>query len=35
MTAFDGLVGFYGMPTFIGYLMPKTVSTYIFNIYDL
>ena len=30
-----GLVGFYGISTIIGYLMPNPVYTYILNIYDL
>ena len=30
-----GLVGFYGISTIIGYLMPNPLHTYILNIYDL
>ena len=30
-----GLVGFYGISTFVGYLMPNPLYTYILNIYDL
>ena len=30
-----GLVGFYGISTIIGYLMPNPFYTYILNIYDL
>ena len=30
-----GLVGFYGILTFVGYLMPNPLYTYILNIYDL
>ena len=30
-----GLVGFYGISTIVGYLMPNSVYTYILNIYDL
>ena len=30
-----GLVGFYGISTIIGYLMPNPLYTYILNIYDL
>ena len=29
------LVGFYGISTFVGYLMPNPLYTYILNIYDL
>ena len=29
------LVGFYGISTTVGYLMPNHLYTYIFNIYDL
>ena len=29
-----GLAGFYGIPTIVDYLMPKTLHTYILNIYD-
>ena len=29
------VVGFYGISTFVGYLMPNLVYTYISNIYDL
>ena len=29
------LVGFNGIPTIVGYLMPNPVYTYILNIYDL
>ena len=29
------LVGFYGISTFVGYLMPNLLYTYISNIYDL
>ena len=28
------LVGFYGISTFVGYLMPNPLYTYILNIYD-
>ena len=30
-----GLVGFYGISTIVGYLMPNPLYTYISNIYDL
>ena len=30
-----GLVGYYGIPTIIGYLMPNARYTYILNIYCL
>ena len=30
-----GLVGFYGLSTIVGYLMPNPFYTYILNIYDL
>ena len=30
-----GLVGFYGIQTIVGYLMPNSFYTYISNIYDL
>ena len=30
-----GLVGFYGISTIVGYLMPDPLYTYISNIYDL
>ena len=30
-----GLVGFYGISTLVGYLMPSHVYIYILNIYDL
>ena len=30
-----GLVGFYGVSTIVGYLMPNPLYTYILNIYDL
>ena len=30
-----GLVGFYGISTIVGYLMPNSLYTYILNIYDL
>ena len=30
-----GLVGFYGISTIVGYLMPNPFYTYILNIYDL
>ena len=30
-----GLVGFYGISSIIGYLMPNPLYTYILNIYDL
>ena len=30
-----GLVGFYGISTIAGYLMPNLVYTYILDIYDL
>ena len=30
-----GLVGFYGLSTIVGYLMPNSLYTYILNIYDL
>ena len=29
------LVGFYGISTIVGYLMPNPLYTYILNIYDL
>ena len=29
-----GLVGFYGISTIIGYLMPNPLYTYLSNIYD-
>ena len=29
------LVGFYGISTIVGYLMPNLLYTYILNIYDL
>ena len=29
------LVGFYGLSTLIGYLIPNPVYTYILNVYDL
>ena len=29
------LIGFYGMSTIVGYLMPYPLYTYILNIYDL
>ena len=29
-----GLVGFYGISTIVGYLMPNPLYTYILNIYD-
>ena len=29
------LVGFYGISTIVGYLMPNALYTYILNIYDL
>ena len=32
---FVGLVGFYGISTIVGYLMPNPLYTYILNIYDL
>ena len=32
---FVGLYGFYGISTFVGYLMPNPLYTYILNIYDL
>ena len=30
-----GLVGFYGISTIAGYLIPNPLYTYILNIYDL
>ena len=30
-----GWVGFYGISTIVGYLMPNPLDTYISNIYDL
>ena len=30
-----GLVGFYGISTIVGYLMPNPLYTYIWNKYDL
>ena len=30
-----GLVGFYGISSIVGYLMPNPLYTYILNIYDL
>ncbi len=30
-----GLVGFYGISTIVGYLMPNPLYTYILNEYDL
>ena len=30
-----GLVGFYGISTIVGYLMPNHLYTYILNVYDL
>ena len=30
-----GLIGFYGISTIVGYLMPNPLYTYILNIYDL
>ena len=30
-----GWVGFYGISTIVGYLMPNPLYTYILNIYDL
>ena len=30
-----GLVGFYGISTIVGYLMPNPLYTYMLNIYDL
>ena len=30
-----GLVGFYGISTIVGYLMPNPLYTYISNMYDL
>ena len=30
-----GLVGFYGISTIVGYLMPNPLYTYILDIYDL
>ena len=32
--SFD-LVGFYGISTIVGYLMPNPLHTYILNLYDL
>ena len=29
------LVGFYGISTVVGYLMPKPIYTYLLNVYDL
>ena len=31
----SGLVGFYGISTFVGYLMPNPLYTCILDIYDL
>ena len=30
-----GLVGFYGISTLVGYLIPNPIYTYILNMYDL
>ena len=30
-----GLIGFYGISTIVGYLMPNPLYTYILNLYDL
>ena len=30
-----GLVGFYGISTFVGYLMPNLLNAYVLNVYDL
>ena len=30
-----GLVGFYGVSTIVGYIMPNPLDIYILNIYDL
>ena len=30
-----GWIGFYGISTIVGYLMPNPLYTYILNIYDL
>ena len=30
-----GLVGFYGISTIVGYLLPNNLYTYTLNIYDL
>ena len=30
-----GLVGFYGMSTIVGYLMPNPLSTYVLDKHDL
>ena len=30
-----GLVGFYGISTIVGYLMPNPLYTYILNVYNL
>ena len=30
-----GLVGFYGISTLVGYLMPNPLYTHVLNIYDL
>ncbi len=30
----NGLVGFYGISTIVGYLMPNSVYRYTLNIYD-
>ena len=31
----EGWVGFYGISTIVGYLMPNPLYTYILDIYDL
>ena len=33
--AYSWLVGFHGISTIVGYLMPNPLYTYILNIYDL
>ena len=35
MVGWFGLVWFYGTSTFVGYLMPNPINTYIFNTYNL
>ena len=32
--AMEGLIVFYGISTFVGYLIPNPVYTYVLNIYD-
>ena len=34
-TIYTYMVGFYGISTIVGYLMPNPLYTYILNIYDL